>query len=128
MYVWCCLGVCFDDTLCVHMGIFMCVRVNSKLLNGPSAAGLAELAYFKDSLTDTQPAGALVGLTNKDLLCYHACHHGLWLNRPECCCVELGIVCCWCVQLALHVAFVQHTHREARNASWAFHHTPVSAA
>lgn len=34
---------------------------DGKLLNDPSAAGQAELSDLKDSLTDTQPAGALVG-------------------------------------------------------------------
>jgi hypothetical protein len=38
------------------------VGPDGKLLNDPSAAGQAELADLKDSLTDTQPAGALVGL------------------------------------------------------------------
>ncbi|WIA39314.1 hypothetical protein OEZ86_005429 [Tetradesmus obliquus] len=33
---------------------------DGKLLNDPSAAGQAELSDLKDSLTDTQPAGALV--------------------------------------------------------------------
>ncbi|KAF6255647.1 GNAT acetyltransferase 2-domain-containing protein [Scenedesmus sp. NREL 46B-D3] len=33
---------------------------DGKLLNDPSAAGQAELADLKDSLTDTQPAGSLV--------------------------------------------------------------------
>jgi hypothetical protein len=34
---------------------------DGKLLNDPSAAGVAELSELKDSLADTQPAGALVG-------------------------------------------------------------------
>lgn len=40
----------------------VCVRAgpDGKLLDDPSAAGQAELADLKSSLTDTQPAGALV--------------------------------------------------------------------
>jgi N-acetyltransferase 10 len=36
---------------------------DGKLLHDPSAAGQAELADLKDSLTDTQPAGSLVRTT-----------------------------------------------------------------
>jgi N-acetyltransferase 10 len=48
---------------------------DGKLLNDPSAAGQAELADLKDSLTDTQPAGSLVGSPAwiKSLHCVRVC-------------------------------------------------------
>jgi hypothetical protein len=57
------------------------VGPDGKLLNDPSAAGQAELADLKDSLTDTQPAGALVCLGLLRFLLHTT--------------VEIGSCCCW---------------------------------
>jgi hypothetical protein len=59
----------------------MCLRRFGVLLNDPSAAGQAELADLKDSLTDTQPAGSLVRATTW-FLCWLAA-------MAACCCVVL---------------------------------------